>query len=246
MNIMQKLFGGNDQVAASTANAQVNPGNIPANNQSASATNNTTVPAASVDAMTTTNASPLDQFKDLWNTDPNAKAVVPESLFGNVTQANLQAAAKNNDFTKVITPEQIASINKGGVDAQNTMIQVMQAMAQKGFGDSAFTTTQIVEQALAKQQAAFEAKLPSLIKSQNVTDNLRTSNPIFTHPAAQPILDMFKNQALQKFPNATATEIQTMANSYLESFATAAQAPKLQAQQVAANNSAPDWSSFLE
>ena len=180
MGIMDKLFGSQPTANAMPANAQVNPGNIPVNNQSAASVTNATVPADSSAAMDTANASPLDAFKDLWQTDPNAKPATPESMFANVTQANLQAAAKNNDFTKVITPEMIAAINKGGVEAQNTMIQVMQAMAQKGFGDSAFTTTQIVEQALAKQQAAFEAKLPSLIKSQNVTDNLRSSNPIFT------------------------------------------------------------------
>lgn len=242
MNIMQKLFGGN---TAPVANAQVNPGNIPVTNVTAANPDNATVPATST--LTTDNgtASPLDQFSTLWQ--PDANAPKPEaSMFANVTQASLQAAAKNNDFTKVLTPEMLAAINKGGADAQNAMLQAMQAMAQKGFGDSAFTTTQIVEQALAKQQQKFTDMLPNLIKSQNVTENLRSSNPIFTHPAASPILDMFKNQALQKFPNATAAEIQTMANSYLESFASAAQAPKIQQQQQAVSAALPDWSSFLE
>ena len=243
MNIMQKLFGGN---TAPVANVQVNPGNIPSGNQTAAAPDNATVPASSAAAIDTANASPLDKFNTLWDTDPNATPKQEASMFANVTQASLQAAAKNNDFTKVLTPEMLSAINKGGADAQNAMLQAMQAMAQKGFGDSAFTTTQIVEQALAKQQQKFTEMLPSLIKSQNVTENLRSSNPIFTHPAAAPILDKFKTQALQKFPNASASEIQSMAASYLESFATAAQAPKLQQQQQAAVAAAPDWSSFLE
>ena len=239
---MNRLFGTAPQ---SQPNTQAQPGNIPATNNNPADPNNSTVPASSTTATATPAASPLDQYAEIWKPDANPKTPEP-SLFANVTADSLQQAAKKNDFTKVLTPDMLAAINKGGIDGQNALIQVMQAMAQKGFGDSAFTTTQIVEQALAKQQQKFQEMLPSLIKQQTVTENLRSSNPIFTHPAAAPVLDMFKQQALQKYPNASAAEIQQMAEGFLDNFAQAAQAPKLQAQQQANNANSTDWSSFLE
>lgn len=244
MSIMDKIFGAKP-VAAPTPAPQVQqqPGNMPESNLNPALSSNPTVPAASMtDPATPVN--PLDTFKDMFAVDPNAKPVVKEPLF-NVDPAKLQAAAKGNDFTKVITPEMMQAIAAGGDGAVAATLSAMNAMAQKSFGDSAMATTKIVEQALEKQQKAFEKMMPSLIKNQNLSDNLRNSNPIFSHPAAAPILDMFKNQVAQKFPNATAAEQQEMAQNYVKAFAEAANpAAPTPAQKAAANET--DWGSFLE
>lgn len=249
MSVMQNLFGklmptnASAPVAAATPTT---PGNIPAANLNPADSSNPNTPAASTEAMNKgTEVSQLDQFKDLWNTDPNAPKPADTSIFAKVTPESMQTSAKKNDFMKTVTPEQMAAINAGGEGATAAMLSVMQGMAQKGFGDSAFTATKLIEQALAKQQENFMAALPGIIKSQTVTENLRTSNPIFSHPAAAPVLDVFKQQLLVKHPNASAAEIQTMANSFLESFANAANPPKQTAAQKAASANEVDWDSFL-
>ena len=241
MSIMQKIFGAVGQQApvAQQANplVQVVPASQLSANPDLPSANNPTVPSSTAAAL----ASPLDQFSGMWDIDPNAPAA-PEGLFSKVTQQSLQEAAKRNDFSKAVSPELLAAIAAGGDGAIAATLQAMNAMTQKSFGDSAFTTTKIVEQALAKQRTEFEASLPALIKSQNVSENLRNSNPIFSHPASAPVLDMFKAQALKKYPNASASEIQTMANSYLESFASAA-TPK---KAVPVSQQKMDWSTFLD
>lgn len=244
MSVMDKIFGAFKPAEAAPAQQQqqVQPGNMPAQNTNPALEGNPTVPASSMQDPATP-VSPLDEFKTIWDNDPNAAPKTPEKLF-NIDPAKLAAAAKNNDFTKAITPEMMQAIAAGGEGAVAATLAAMNAMSQKTFGDSALATTKIVEQALEKQAKAFEEKLPSLIKNQNLSENLRNTNPIFNHPAAAPILDMFKNQVAQKFPNATAAEQQEMAMKYVKSFAEAANpAAPTQAQQAAASET--DWSSFL-
>lgn len=239
MSFMQKIFGNAPTLPQSNPTL---PGNIPATPSVATNPNNPAAPI--VPEVVKAPVSPLDEFKGMWETDPNVKTPVKEPLF-NVDPAKMQQAAKGNNFLSVVTPEIMAAINAGGEGAQAVMLQAMNAMSQKGFGDSAHATTKIVEQALEKQQAKFEAMLPSLMKNQTLSDNLRTANPIFNHPAAAPILDMFKNQVALKNPNATAAELQDMAMKYVVSFAEAANPPKVTAAQKASANET-DWSTFLE
>lgn len=241
---MDKIFGAFKQPepAQQQPQQQVQPGNMPAQNSNPALEGNPTVPASSMQDPAAP-VSPLDEFKDLWQNDPNAKPPVKEPLF-NIDPAKLAAAAKGNDFTKAITPEMMQAIAAGGEGAVAATLAAMNAMSQKTFGDSALATTKIVEQALEKQSKQFQEMLPNLIKNQNLSENLRNTNPIFNHPAAAPILDMFKNQVAQKFPNATAAEQQEMAMKYVKSFAEAANPAAPSAQQVAAA-SETDWSSFL-
>jgi hypothetical protein len=243
MSIMDKIFGAKPVAAPATPapQAQVQPGNIPETNINPAMAGNPTVPAESMNPADP--ANPLDQFKDMFAVDPNAKPVEKEKLF-NVDPAKLQQAAKGNDFTKVISPEMMQAIAAGGEGAVAATLAAMNAMSQKSFADSALATTKIVEQALEKQQKAFEKQLPSLIKNQNLSENLRNSSPIFNHPAAAPILDMFKNQVAQKYPNATAAEQQKMAQEYVQAFAEAANPAKPTPQQAAAA-SETNWDDFL-
>lgn len=255
---MDKIFGafGGQSSAANQTQTQPQPnnqqqlmqpavpGNIPATPTQSANPINPTVPSTATQDMNQGAKSPLDAHTKLWETDPNAATKKPEpSIFANVTPEALAAAAKKNDFTGVLTPEIAEAIKAGGEGANAAMIQVMNAMSQKGFADSAFASTKLIEQALEKQQAKFEAMLPSLIKSQSVTESLRNANPIFSHPAASPMLDAMKSKLLEKHPTASASEITEMAQNYLIDFAKAGTpAPK----QSAASKSEVNWDSWLD
>lgn len=248
MSVMDKIFGafGGQPAQPAPPNNQQQlmqqsvPGNIPANPTQVASTTNPTAPSTSVDD--TSSKSPLDQYTKMWEVDPNAAKKVPEpSIFANVTPEALAAAAKKNDFTGVLTPEIAEAIKSGGDGANAALIQVMNAMSQKGFADSAFASTKLIEQALEKQQAKFEAMLPSLIKNQTVNESLRSANPIFNHPAASPMLDAMKTKLLEKHPQASAAEITEMAQNYLIDFARAGTpAPK-----TTASKSDVDWDALM-
>jgi hypothetical protein len=254
MNVLHKLFGApspqtlspaqganpaiQEQVAAQ--NAQPTPGNIPAQNAMPASATNPTVPASS--------AAPegLDKYKDMWSIPEDQMPKPPESAFAGVTPEAIAAVAAKTDFTKAVTPEMMQAISAGGEGAVAAMIQAMNAVAQKGYSDNAQASIKLIETALEKQRGQFEAALPNLIKQQNVNNNLRSSNPIFNHPAAIPMLETLQKQLQLKNPTADAATIQQQAEEFLISFATTANPPKPVSAAVSKAAKDSDWDSFMQ
>lgn len=253
MSIFSSIFGSNNPAAAAPA-AQAGagqPGNIPPNPSQVPATSGATAPNGTVPAGTPApaaaeNASPLDQFKDIWQ--PAENATEPQPLI-NVDPKSLAEAAKKTDFAKMITPEQLQAIGQGGEAATAAFVQAMNQVAQGVYAQSAFATTKIVEQAVSKAREQFQAEIPAHVKKLNVSESLRNENPAFSHPAASPILGAIEAQLTQKHPNASAAELSNMAKQYLEQFANVVTAPQKAAEADAANKKASagetDWSNFL-
>lgn len=243
MSIMQTLFGAKPNTAPTT------PGNIPAAPTVLTTPGNPTAPVIP-DPKAATGDKPepqgLDKFSDLFIIDPNATPKKDEPLF-NIDPVKLAAAAKNNDFTKAVTPELLAAIAAGGEGAVKATMDAMNAMAQKGFGDSAMATSKMIEAALAKQQEKFLEQLPAIMKTQTLSENLRTANPIFNHPATAPILKMFQEQVAIKHPHATVAEQQALAIEFVTSFADAAnpQKPDTASSGKGGKPAESDWSSFF-
>lgn len=242
-NAMQAIFGAPavQQQAPVQQPAQKTPGNIPNNPETVANPNNPSIPMDT--GVAKPPESPLDQFQSLWQTDPNAKVTPPVGLFANLKPEDVHAAARNNDFTKVITPEMQAAINKGGPEAIQATFAAMNAMSQKGFGDAALATTRIVEDALKKQKDSFLAELPNIIKGQNRPENLRSANPVFSNPAVTPMLDMMQTQVALKHPTLSAAEQSKMAQDYVLAFAQAVNPAK---QTQSSSDSSTDWSQFLQ
>jgi hypothetical protein len=240
---MSKIFGTqvntNSQVAP--VPGTVNPVNtqLPATPGIVATEGNGVIPDNQV--TNPTENDNLESFKDLWAPQDPSQVKTKEPIF-NIDPAKLAEAAKNNDFSSVVTKEQMAAINAGGEGGQKAMLQIMNAMSQKGFSDSTMTTAKIVEAALQKQQESFMKELPNIVKNQNLSDNLRSANPVFNNPAVAPVLEMMKNQVSLKFPNATAAEQQALALQYVEQFATAVN-PAKQITQSKSNDT--DWAKFL-
>lgn len=248
MNILHKLFGGQtpqqlspaqganptiqQQVAAQNAQQQPTPGNIPAQNMMPADANNPTVPAT---------PEGLDKFTDMWNVKPEDMPKAPESAFAGVTPEAIQGVASKTDFSKVVTSEMMQAISAGGEGAVAATLQAMNAMAQGVYAQSAESSIKLIEKALEKQREEFQASLPNMIKQQNVTNNLRSSNPIFNHPAAAPMLETLQKQLQLKNPTADAATIQKQAEEFLVSFATTANPPKQEKQKVSVSE---DWENF--
>lgn len=234
-------FGSSNPPAPQQNQQPAQPGNISPNPPALQAVpGQGTTPVTDTPASESTSKSPLDQYTDLWKTDAN-QTTTPAPLF-NVDQNKLLEAASKNDFSKVLSPELVQKIQSGGADAMQAMLQAMNQMSQNVYAQNAFATTKILEQALEKQAKAFEEKLPSIIKSQNVSDNLRNENPIFKHPAAATMLDSLKAQVAIKYPDATAQEQMKMAQDYLISFAQVASPAA--ATKSESKSGEVDWSRF--
>lgn len=260
---MSKIFGalgfGNGAVQAPQSPGQqiaaqgqpAIPGNIPTQNNMPASATNPTVPAASVETMQKTEQEKpkgLDQYTDMWAPAKDGEGPKQySSAFEKVTPESLQTHAATKDFSKVITPEMMTKISAGGEEAAAAMMQAMNTVSQAAYAESTASTMSLIDAALAKQREQFTEALPGMLKQQNLSENLRNTNPIFNHPAAAPMLEIFKNQIALKYPNATVAEQAKMANDYLIDFSNAANPPKpSESEKKKAEENKTDWSDFFD
>lgn len=248
MNLFNNIMG--KGTPAPAPNNQGTPGNLPAgtapDNSVVGAAPNGVIPA-NPNGNEIKDPTPFADFKDLWKTDPvDPNAPNPNaSVFGAIDPKKFMEAAGKIDFSKAISPEQLQAIQTGGEPAMAAFAAAMNKVAQGVYAQSAFATTKIVEQAVAKSKESFLAELPQHIKKQTVTDSLRAENPIFSNPAVQPVIAALEAQMTVKYPNATAPEITAMAKQYVEALGTSF-SPKAKVDPNAPKGAKGeiDWSEF--
>ena len=227
---------------------QATPGNIPDN--AAQITASLKTPGAAANGMVpgTANAddntkSPLDTFNDLWKNDPSL-TVAPEPLF-KISNEQLVNASRTQDFRNSVTKEQLTSIAKGGPEAVEAFANALNTLAQDTYARSAVATTKLIEQAVAKNNNQLTSKFNDQIRSTGVSNSLKAENPAFSNPAVQPLIQAMQSQMLLKYPNASESEIKSMALQYINAFAQAVTKPE-PAVATKQTGEEIDWSSFLE
>lgn len=167
-----------------------------------------------VDTTGGAEASPLDEFGDLFTIDPKAeveKDPLAEKLF-NLDPKKLAAAAQKLDFTKVVDKEAIQKALQGDVDSFNGVLnQVM----QHGFMTSMQAITQMMEQGITRNNERFSSTLEGRFKDFQINSG-SAKNPALNHPAAKPLLAALRQQIARnpKFKGKSAGEIQSMAEKY--------------------------------
>jgi len=198
---------------------------------------------AATPATPTEPASPLDQFKTLWEpvNTPGVDNTLPANMFAGADPAKMLEAARKVNFAAQVPADVLAKITAGGPDAAAAFAQAINDVAQRSYAQSSFASTKIVEAALAKFQEGLDSRLPSQVKRFQVSESLRESNPALTHPAAAPIMEALQSQLTVKYPNASVNEIRDMASQYLSQFGTAMAPPK-PANAVPVSE---DWDKFF-
>ena len=260
MSIMSRIFGpatnpGINPASINPATMAANPaapqGHNPAvemqSKTDATTAANGMVPASTA-AATADGKSGLDQFNDMWKTDPATQQQQGQPLF-NLSQENILAAARKQDFMKdVATPEMLAKVQAGGAEGVQAMMEMMNTMGQMVYAQSAVATTKLVEGALDKSQFAKVADLDTHMKRHTLNTTLPEANPVFSSPAAQPIIQGLSQQFMVKFPAASPKEISGMVQDYLTNFSAAFNAPAKAAeeQKQKAASGETDWSKFME
>ncbi len=184
--------------------------------------------------------NPLDQFATLWETDPNAvktENFTPEVL----DQTKLQEVMSKVDMTAAVTPENLAAIKAGGDEAATALMSSLNSVAQQTLMQSTVISNKMIEQAVLKTQEAMTAQIPDILKAHNLTNSLQEQNPIYSNPAVAPVIDAVKSQLRLKNPNATTTELTTMAQEFVKTMA-GALVPAAPATETPAGET--DWSNF--
>jgi len=199
-------------------------------------------PAPAAQVTPTATPSPLDSFKDVWQT-PNTPPADP-TIFGDLDPKKLMESARQVDFSKVITPEQLTAIGQGGESAVKAFGAALNSVAQTVYGQSAMATTQIVEQALKKSNQSYETKMQEMVKKFSVNEGLQASNPLLTNPAVAPLVGALTEQLTRKNPNASSADIQAQVNDYFKHLGTAF-APQAPQQPGTKTKAEEDWDKFF-
>lgn len=225
------------------------PGNqqqVPGNQTPGTLANPQTAPNGVVPAQSNEPpppATPLDSFKDVWNT-PDTQPTDP-SLFGNLDPAKLMDSARQVDFAKVITPEQLTAIGQGGDGAVKAFATALNSVAQTVYGQSAMATTKIVEQAIKKNSESYDSKMQEMVRKFSVNEGLQASNPLLNNPAVQPLVGALTEQLTRKNPTATSADIQAQVRDYFSQLGTAFAPPAAPSPNQAKAKAEEDWTKFF-
>lgn len=184
--------------------------------------------------------SPLDDYKELWQNAPTNSENTPNQPVP-LDAAQIQKAVANTNFASGITPETLAAITAGGDGAGEAFMNAMNAMARDVMVQSTMVGNKLTEKAVADAIAAQSASLPALLRSQQASSHLADTNPLFTNPAIAPVIEATQAQLLQKYPNATPSELTTMTQNYITQMG-AAFAPQ---PVVNGADAGTDWDAFM-
>lgn len=252
MSIFDKLFG----PAPNTTPAQNSPPGVQNHNpaqgiQGTQASQQTApngiVPVQVQEPTPKEPVTPLDPFKDVWQTtiDPNAGG--NQGMFSNLDPQKLMESARKVNFSGALTPENMQKIQAGGAEAIQALTESLNIVAQTVYAQSAIATTKIVEQALTKQKEQHDAALPGMVKRYSTNESLLANNPLLQNPAIQPLVGALQEQLIRKNPNASGADIQQQVNDYFAAlgnvFAPKPAAPSASQKKLAESE---DWDKFFE
>lgn len=190
------------------------------------------------------NVSPLDAFKDIWNTDkvPGQNDFDPANMF-QIDPAKINEAVSQFDFSKAVSPEVLEKITAGGPEAQGAFMQAMNQIAQQSFAQSMISNATLVQKAMSQANSHLDNRLKDGIRRQSISSNIRDANPALNNPAAAPIISALENSLATKYPTANPDEIAKMATDFLSQFASIAAGKPAEASTKTSNE--PDWEAFF-
>ena len=243
MSMFEKFFGGLNTNQQSNQTTQPN-NTAPANTNTDPAAGITS--PANSDNGVQQQGSALDRMQDFWKTDDTSKPTGPQPVF-NLTPEKLSEIAMATDFSKQLPAEMIQKAQSGDPTA---MTALLNTSAQLGFKASLDATTKMINAAFAQREESFKNDvLPNLVNQHFKSAAIEEANPIFKHPAAEPMLKGLRQQILSKFPNASASEVSQLAGEMLQEFASSISSgtsiPGGNKNTKKPNDGEVDWATFL-
>ena len=245
MSVMEKIFG----LMGRTANPPAPPAsNNPAQNppiQGQASPN--TEPNGVLPQNSATPPSPLSKFEKLWEptpVDPNAPTPAPG--IKDVDPGKIMEAAGKVDFAQILSREDLQKVAAGGEEAVAALTTLLNKTAQTVYGQSAFAASKIVEKALAEAEGKFTEKIPALLQQRGAQELLLQQNKQLSHPAVAPIVEMMREQLVQKYPNATSQQIAEMAQEMMKGAATVfAPTPSEDPSKKSSKPKDEDWDLYI-
>jgi hypothetical protein len=196
----------------------------------------------------------LDKFEGLWENDPNAKPADNKNFNFNISPEQLKEISAKMDFSALLTPELKQQIAAGGEQAVQATMQLNNLVARQMYEHNALTTTKLVQAAYDNAQATIDERIAQKFKTLGLAENIATNNPALTHPVIAPLVKDVQQRFIEKFPNASSTEIQQKVNEYMQAVGAAFNPEMAKAANTKPNPFNPgaaglqpetDWAAFF-
>lgn len=204
MSFITKLFG-----AAPTQAPAPAPATDPQVTNNLKDANSSNVPDPGAEPKQ--ELSPAEKYKDVWDT-PSEPTPKEESA---ITNEKMMEVASKVDFTRLIDAETMAKISAGGEDAMQALVHVVNKANQTSFGQSMIAAQRLIEAAVTEAKRDFASQVPTLVKSQQVKENLYEGNKALLDPSVAPIVDALQAKLAAKYPQATVKELNSMAEEMM-------------------------------
>lgn len=222
LGVFEKIFGPKQQ----SSGAPVNPGIQPVTNNLATnpppqnpQSSNVTAPNGSVPAGSNeppVKESPDAKFEKLWETPATDPKDGPQDPNSGLTPEKMLEAAGKVDFKRILDPALLQKISAGGEEAVAALAEMLNKTAQTVYGQSTVVAQKLVETQVARAREDFQRELPNLVRKQAARESLLSENPAFNKPTVAPIVAAVQQQLQQKYPNATVSELNTLAREFIQ------------------------------
>jgi len=184
--------------------------------------------------------SPLDEFATLWETDPNKKSPADTYKPEPLDTTKLQEMMGKIDLSSAVPADVQQAIAAGGEGAVEATMKALNMVAQQALVQSTLVANKMQEQTTVKIQEAILARIPSLLKEQNLSASLNDANPVYNNPAVAPIMDALKSTLAVKYPDASTKELTEMTQRFVTSLGQAV-IPKEEPKKVDGDMDWSDW-----
>ena len=220
-------------------------GNNPHVTNNPTVPNSTNTPEQNPSASNPDPKSPNAEFADLWKMEPTQQNQAPNFR---IDPKQLSQVTGNMDFSKSVSRDDLAKIVQGGEEAVGALVSVLNSVGREIFSTNAQFSSHMTEAGYNTAQQAINQGLPNLVKKQFTQNELFAANPKLRDPALQPLVMAIQSQITQKYPNASAGEVNGMVDKYFNDVV--AKSFNKDGQGQSQNQSGPvanyDFSSFLQ
>lgn len=262
MSLMERIFGSKPAVQQPQVQGQVqqqpNASNNPALNPPITAKSspgtdqNGLIPNdGSANGPDGKQQSPSDKFKDLWNTkNPNENQTppvnqTPQQPPQKSPEEQMLEAAGKVDFTKVLDQEALSKIAAGGQDAIQALAGLLNKTAQTVYGQSIVVANKLIDRKVEEARTEFQSQIPDVVKRTSAREQLFNENPTWKDPAVAPVVSAIQAQLAEKFPTASASELNQMAKEYLQNASQVFNPQKQQTQNQKKAVDDVDWDKWI-
>ena len=160
-------------------------------------------------------ASPLDVYNEMFKNDDKADAdqVDPNAPLFEIDPEKMQAAVSKLNFVEAEGMQDLAARALNG-DTQAFM-EVLNTVGRQAYSRAAQLSGHLADKTARAARESSDKSIPDVVRNIMTKQHTSELNPVFKHPAMEPMVDALRTQFQRRMPDAAPSEIAGYVNKYL-------------------------------